>query len=137
MRKIFGTIAGVLIAFLLVTITDLTSSALFPAGTLDTADPTVVAAYVAGLPLVAKLIVVSGWLDRDRSAGRGCASASTTGQLGGWIVTAVFLAGGLVNQLSLPHPLWMQICSVVLPFLGGLLARRLHHKPYPGEPLLG
>ena len=136
MRKIFGTIAGVLIAFLLVTITDLTSSALFPAGTLDTADPTVVAAYVAGLPLVAKLIVVSGWLIAPFGGAWLCLRINDW-QLGGWIVTAVFLAGGLVNQLSLPHPLWMQICSVVLPFLGGLLARRLHHKPYPGEPLLG
>ena len=136
MRKVFGTIAGVLIAFVLVTITDLTSSAVFPAGTLDTADPTVIAAYVAGLPLAAKLIVASGWLIGPLGGAWLCLRINDWVP-GGWIVTAVFLAGGLVNQFSLPHPLWMQICSIALPLLGGWLAQRLHHKPYPGEPLLG
>jgi hypothetical protein len=31
----------------------------------------------------------------------------------------------------------MQVAAIVAPVAGGGLARRVHHKPYRGEPLLG
>ena len=136
MRKIFAIVAGVLTAFLLVAGFDFAGSLFFPLTDVDTADRTALAAYVAAMPLAAKLITASGWLISPFVGAWLCLRIADWPP-GGWIVTIVFLGGGVLNQFSLPHPLWMQICSVALPLLGGWLAQRLHRKPYPGEPLLG
>lgn len=52
-------------------------------------------------------------------------------------MSALFLAASVANQATLPHPLWMQVCAVLLPLLGGWLAQARHRKPYAGEALLG
>lgn len=137
MRTVFATIAGCIIAFALVAGFDFVSASLYPvSGDIAAADPATLAALIAGIPFPAKLIMVAGWLIAP-FGGAWLALRLSDWRFGGWIVTAVFLAGGLVNQVTLPHPLWMQVCSVVLPVLGGWLAQRLHRRPYPGEPLLG
>ena len=121
---------------MLVATVDSLGSAMFPVADVDTADPRVLAAYIAALPIAAKLILASGWLIAPLAGAWLCLRIADWSP-GGWIVTTVFLIGGLLNQYALPHPLWMQLCAVALPLLGGLLAQRLHRKPYPGEPLLG
>ncbi|WP_353203230.1 hypothetical protein [Sphingomonas sp.] len=136
MKKVFGVIVGIIVAFLLVAASDGISSALFPLGDVDTADPSVLAAYIAEMPIAAKLIVAAGWLIAPL-AGAWLALRIADWLPGGWIVAVMFLAAGLLNQVALPHPLWMQVCAVVLPLLGGWVAARIHRKPYPGEPLLG
>ena len=136
MRKLFGVLAGIAVAFLIVATTDYISTLLFPTAALDTSDPDIVAAYIASLPLAAKLIVVSGWLIAP-FGGAWLSLRIADWPTGGWIVTIMFLAGGLFNQYALPHPVWMLASALVLPLLGGWLAQRLHHTPYPGEPLLG
>ncbi|WP_188446007.1 hypothetical protein [Sphingomonas psychrolutea] len=136
MKKVFGVVAGIFVAFLLVAASDGISSALFPLVDVDTADPSVLAAYIAAMPIAAKLIVATGWLIAPL-AGAWLALRIADWVPGGWIVTVVFLAAGVMNQFALPHPLWMQVCAVGLPLLGGWAAERIHRKPYPGEPLLG
>jgi hypothetical protein len=136
MKKVFGVIAGILVAFLLVATSDWIGSMLFPISDVDTADSEVLAAYIAEMPIAAKLIVASGWLVAPFAGAWLCLRIADWVP-GGWIVTGVFLVGGLMNQFALPHPLWMQIAAVVLPLIGGWVAQRIHPKPYPGEPLLG
>ena len=136
MKKVVGVIVGIVVALLLVAASDWISSVLFPPGDVDTADPNILAAYIARMPFAAKLIVASGWLVAPLAGAWLCLRVADWVP-GGWIVTIVFLAAGLMNQVALPHPLWMQVGAVVLPLIGGWLAQRLHHKPYPGEPLLG
>lgn len=136
MKKIFGVIAGVIVAFLLVAASDWISSILFPIRGIDTSDPDALATYIAQMPLAAKLIVAGGWFIAPL-AGAWLALRIADWPPAGWIVTAVFLAAGVMNQVALPHPLWMQVCAVVLPLLAGWIAQRNHRKPYPGEPLLG
>lgn len=46
-------------------------------------------------------------------------------------VTGFVLAGAIANLFAIPHPLWMQVASVVLPNLALYVARRLGrvHSP--------
>lgn len=137
MKTIFATIVGVVVALALVAGFEGVSFALFPvSGDIGSTDRDTVVALVASIPLPAKLIVVAGWLVAPFFGTWLCLRIADS-RLCGWIVTGAFLIASLIEQLSFPHPLWMQVCSVALPVLGGLLAQRLHHTPYPGEPLLG
>ena len=136
MRKLFAVIAGMFVAFAVLTAFDALDTALYPVPDLTSNDTAALAAVVAGLPLSAKLIVVISWLLAPL-AGAWTALRILHWLPGGWIVTGLFLAANIANQVMLPHPTWMRILSVVLPLIGGWLGQRLHHKPYPGEPLLG
>ncbi len=136
MKRIFGVIVGVAIAFLLVAVADWIGATMFPSDYAESVDPYMAESYVANLPFAAKLIVAGGWLIAPLG-GAWLALRIADWRPGGWIVVALFLAAGLMNQFTLPHPLWMQISAVILPLIGGWLAQRFHRKPYPGEPLLG
>ena len=136
MKKVFGVLAGIAVAMLLVSLTHWAASLSASVLDIDVADPDALASYIRALPLVAKLVLVAGWLLAPL-VGAWLSLRIADWRPGGWIVTLVFLLGGLVNQYALPHPLWMQACALVLPLIGGVLAQRLHRKPYPGEPLLG
>ena len=136
MKKFVAVVVGIAVAFLLVATSDWIGSWLFPIDNVNSADPGMLADYIAGMPIAAKMIIAGGWLIAPL-AGAWLALRIADWRPGGWIVATVFLAAGLMNQFVLPHPLSMQIGAVVLPLLGGWLAQRLHRKPYPGEPLLG
>lgn len=137
MRIILATFAGIFVSLALVAGFESIGSALYPvSGDIASTDRATLAAVMASIPLPAKLIVAAGWLVAPFGGAWLCLRIGDRAS-GGWIVTGVFLTAGLYEQVSLPHPLWMQLCSVALPLLGGWLAQRLHTKPYPGEPLLG
>ncbi|QNA85918.1 hypothetical protein G4G27_19490 [Sphingomonas sp. So64.6b] len=137
MKKLLGTVLGAIAAITIVSLADWFAGTLYPlSGELDSADPDTTAAIIAGMPLPAKLLIVFGWF-LAAFTGAWLALRVSDWRWSGWIVAVLVVAGGIVNILLLPHPLWMQGCAIVLPLLGGWIAGRLHHKPYPGEPLLG
>lgn len=136
MRKTAAVLLGIFISFAMLSAFDVLAGSLFTLPDIETADRATLAAAIAGIPLSAKTIVAGSWL-LAALAGAWLALRIADWKAGGWIVTAVFLAANIYNQLMLPHPLWMQIASVAFPLLGGWFGQRLHRKPYPGEPLLG
>lgn len=42
-----------------------------------------------------------------------------------WLIALLVAAGAAYTLTSFPHPLWMQVASIVAPLLGGLAASRL------------
>lgn len=136
MRKIFSTVSGLFIAFALLSAFDALNSAVYPLPDLMTADSAALVTIVADLPIPGKTIVTASWLIAP-FCGAWIALRIGDWKPGGWVVMGLFLAANIANQIALPHPVWMQICSVLLPVAGGWLAQRLHRRPYPGEPLLG
>lgn len=137
MRKFFGCVAGMAAAMLIIFLIELIGSSLFPVDIdVQSADAATMARIIAEMPLAAKLFVVVGWA-LGSFGGAWLALRISDWRWSGWIVVALVLAGGIATLLALPHPLWMQVCAVLLPLLSGWLAQRLHHKPYAGEPLLG
>lgn len=136
-RNGIGIVAGILLSQALVAGADALGAALYPVDDeIASLDPAQIAAWAASVPLPARLILVAG-LAAASCAGPWLALRITDRAWAGWVVAALFLAASIANQLMLPHPVWMTVCAVALPFAGGWLARRLHRTPYPGEPLLG
>jgi len=136
MRTVSGLLFGVAAALLIVGGAEWIETALYPLPTLDTADPATLAGIVTDMPLPAKLLIVAGWLlGAFGGAWAGLRVCDRRMVVLG--VSGAVMAAGLANVLTLPHPLWMIVCAVVLPVIGGALAVRAHRTPYPGEALLG
>lgn len=125
-RTILGVMAGIVVAWITITASQLASTALYPppAG-LDLRNPEVLAAFIAAAPPMAMLLVVAGW---------------TLGALfGGWVaarisrrhptaaalvVGALVVVGVVANAAMIPHPTWMTVLGVVLPLPAAWLASR-------------
>ncbi|WP_140850668.1 hypothetical protein [Sphingomonas glacialis] len=128
---------GSFVSLVLVAAIESLSATLYPvSGDIAAADRATLLAMIHGIPLPAKLIIVAGWLIAPFAGVWLCLRIGDW-PIGGWLVTAIFLVAAIVGQVNVPHPLWMVLCAVILPLLGGWLAQRVHRKPYPGEPLLG
>ncbi|MDB5707058.1 MAG: hypothetical protein JWN66_4174 [Sphingomonas bacterium] len=136
MRKFLAIVAGAIAAMLIVAAFEAFSSFLYPLPELESDDYASLASVVANMPLLAKLLVVAGWLVGPLG-GVWLALRISDWRWSGWIAVVIVLAGSIANIVILPHPLWMQACAIVFPLLGGWIGIRLHPKPYPGEPLLG
>jgi hypothetical protein len=140
MRIVLSLVFGVAAAMLIVTAVEWADAVLYPLprdiDAIDSADPATLAMVVANMPLPAKIIVVAGWLF-GALGGAWLALRISDRRWTGWVIVAVVIAGGVVNILSLPHPVWMQACAVLMPIVGGVIAVRWHRKYYPGEALLG
>ena len=137
MRKLFGTIVGILVAILILAAIEYVDGALYPLPTnIDPQDVVAIAQIIPNMPIAAKLILVSAWL-LATFGGAWFALRVTDWRWSAVLVTLFVIGGAVVNFVELPHPLWMQGCAVLLPLIGGGLAARAHAKPYPGEPLLG
>lgn len=137
MRKILGIILGIVAALAIVAAIGWVDDRLFPLTLdIDIADQATIAGVIADKTMPDKLLWVAPWLLAS-FGGAWLALRVSDWKWAGWIVSALVLALAVLDLFDLPQPLWMQACAVLLPILGGWLAARLHHKPYPGEPLLG
>jgi len=139
MRKILGIIIGAVAALAIFAALSWVADRIYPFTLdvdIDFADEATRAGVIANKTLPDKLLWIAPWLFAS-FGGAWLALRVSDWKWAGWIVSALILVIAVLGILDLPHPLWMQTCAVVLPILGGWLAARLHHKPYPGEPLLG
>ena len=137
MRKVLGIIIGAMAAFAIFAALGWISDQFYPPILdIDIADEATFDGVIANKTMVEKLFWIAPWLFAS-FGGAWLALRISDWKWAGWIVSALILVIAILGILDLPHPLWMQVCAVALPTLGGWLAARLHHKPYPGEPLLG
>lgn len=122
-RKIAGTLAGVIVAMLVVTAMDWVSHALFPESVARSSDYADIAAALAAAPLAAKAILVGGWFLAALIGGLVAVRISGW-PFSGWIVALLVLAACVANGLLIPGlPLWMWIAAVVAPLFGGVVVR--------------
>jgi hypothetical protein len=136
MRKILGIIIGAAAAFAIGAAIGWVDDQFYPLTLdIDIADAVAFAGVIANKTMPDKLLWIAPWLLAS-FGGAWLALRISDWKWAGWIVSGLTLAVALAG-LAYPQPLWMQASAVVLPILGGWLAARLHHKPYPGEPLLG
>ncbi|MEO9132855.1 MAG: hypothetical protein ABI240_16845 [Sphingomonas sp.] len=139
MRKILGIIFGAVIALVIVAALSWVYGQFYPLSvdiSIDLADQATRADVIANKTMLDKLLWVSPWLFAS-FGGAWFALRVSDWKWAGWIVSALILVIAVLGLFDLPEPFWMQACAVALPILGGWLAARIHHKPYPGEPLLG
>jgi len=121
MRKILGILIGIAIGFLITILLESIAHLLFPlAPGTDPGSPDL----FDHVPVPAKIMVLLAWFF---GAAAGCYMGQRIGGWlwSGWITVATLLIAGLSATFMIPHPLWMQICAVAVPILGGLIADRL------------
>jgi hypothetical protein len=136
MRRIIGTIIGLVLAVALIDGAWELAERWFPAAIApDASDQEMLARFVMAMPLTGQAIIAAGWL----LAGLiGAFAALRVGQWrpGGWIVAIVLAAAGLWNLTQLAQPFWLQGATLALPLLGAWLAERHFHRARAGDPLI-
>ena len=125
LRIILGIVAGVVLAFVVLTGLQMAGHAIMPppAG-LDPADPEDLKQMVASASLAAKAWVVFAWFAATLAGGWLARRLSRTGWAG-WFIGGLIVVGGIANMIMIPHPLWMQITAVAAPLLAGWIVTRL------------
>jgi hypothetical protein len=124
-RRILGTIAGIVVAMVTIFVIEMIGHTLYPpAAGLDMRTPGGVTAYLAAVPTSAMVFPVAGWLLGALLGG--WAATRLSGWTGAaWVVAGLVALGGIYNATQIPAPLWMRLSTVLAPALGGLLAHRL------------
>lgn len=136
-RTVLASVAGLFAGIVVVALVETVAHALFPAPPFPVdPDPAALQAFLDSVPLGSKLLVVLGWALGGFVAGLAGAVAAK----GGWRVAG--LASGVSFALltlgaltSLPHPLWMWIGGVLLPFPAAWLGRGLGGRDPAPTPL--
>ena len=125
-RTILGILAGLVVAWLAMTICEFASLFLHrpPAG-LDLRDPQALAAHIAAAPLSAMLVVVIGWVLAAFVGGWVAARIARHRLVAALVIGVLVLAGVIANNTMIPHPLWMTIAGIALPLPLAWLAARL------------
>lgn len=126
-RHVVAVVGGVIAAMVIVTMGDALAGAIHPMPPgLDFSDRDAVRAAIAGMPLAAYAVLVSGW---SAAGGVGAWTAARTAPShrlrAGLIVAGLLLASTLANLAMLPHPTWMwPVALVAVPLAGWMGARR-------------
>lgn len=125
-RRIVAVLAGTVVAFIVVMLTDLLVGSMYPppAGT-DVRDPESMRTAIAAMPLPALLLMVVGWA---LAAGVGAFVAvrmtPERRASAGHLVALLLLLATLVNLAMLPHPGWMWAAALLaVPVVGWVGAR--------------
>ena len=124
-RGVVATLAGLVVAMLVVGVVEMAGHALFPPPEgLDVTKPEDQARLMEVIPLGAKVAVVVAWF-LGALAGSAVAAFIARTIRPGWVVTGVLVLAGMYTTQMFPHPWWMVACAVVLPIIGKLVADRL------------
>jgi hypothetical protein len=131
LRRIGAVIAGLIVAVVLVegaeAIVHLKHP--FPPG-MDHHDMAQIKKFVSTLPADALVLVLAGWL-LGTIAGTFTAAKIAGTRVPGYVLGAIFLAGGIANSIIIPQPLWFSIVSFVI-YIGGTFAGVALARPRGG-----
>ena len=137
LRTAVGVVAGIVVAWLVIVLSQLLSAALYPPppGT-DLTDPAVLADFINAAPVTAMACVIAGYALAALLGGWVAARISRAHpRIAAMIVGALVLLGVVLNYTMIPHPTWMLVSGVLLPlpmaWLGARLAGRRAHSPNP------
>ena len=128
MRKFLGVVCGIVVAMLTVALVEFIGHAVYPPPPgLDMMTPDGVAAYIATVPVTAMLFIVAAWF-LGALAGGWVALRISGWAIAAWIVAGLIAVAGIFNATQIPSPLWMQLCTVLAPALGGWAALHIRWR---------
>ena len=115
-RKISAVVLGVIVAVVVIITIEALGHAVYPVPEgLDITDTEAMHAYVVGLPIGALLFVMGAWLVATLAGGLlACFIARETPLVYSAIVGGLILLGTIINLMSIPHPSWFSITSVMV-----------------------
>ncbi len=114
-RKISAVVLGVIVAIVVIIAIEALGHAVYPvpAG-LNLTNTEAMQAYVMGLPIGALLFVMGAWLVATLAGGLlACFIARETPLVYAAIVGGLVLLGTIINLMSIPHPRWFAVTSVL------------------------
>lgn len=120
LRRIAAVGAGIILANLIIFGWELLLHRMPFGAVVDPAEA-MIPGFMDTVPFQAKLWIVSGWF-LGALLGALLAFRVSRWDFSGWFVAAFVAAAGIVNIVMIPHPLWMSVCAVALPFVGAVLA---------------
>lgn len=129
LRLALALVAGIAAALFTIMLIETLGHSLYPPPALDYSDTEALRAYVEGLPIGAKLIVLSAWLAGtiDGVFVAGLINRARYG-LCAAVIGALVLAATLANLAMIPHPLWMAASGILgIPLCAWIMARLLPH----------
>lgn len=114
-RKVFAVVLGVVVAVVVIIAIEMLGHSVYPPPDgLDLTNTEAMRAYVMDLPLGALLFVMAAWLVATLAGGLlACFIARETPLIYSAIVGGLVLVGTIINLMSIPHPLWFSITSVL------------------------
>ena len=115
LRSILAVLAGLLAAWITVSLFEFASMHTFPppAG-VDVHDPRQLASLVAKMPVGALALVLAGWVVGALDGGL-LAGSIAKRRAPAIVVGVLVMLGAFLMVAMVPHPLWMSIAGVLLP----------------------
>ncbi len=124
-RGALGVVAGVLAGSVVVFLVEWLSSRIYPLPPgLDIRNREAMTAYMKDLPAGAMALVLAAWFT-GAAVAAWIASHIGRALLPGIVAAGFFLAAGLVNMLSFPHPTWFWIASFILFAAAAMVGTRV------------
>jgi hypothetical protein len=115
LRSILAVLAGLVVAWITVSLFEFASMHTFPPPPgVDVRDPQQVAALVSRMPAGALALVLAGWVVGAFDGGL-VAALIAKRRVPAVVVGALVALSALAMVMMVPHPLWMSIAGVFLP----------------------
>lgn len=126
LRKILGVLAGVVVAYLVITISQVVSLSMnpFPEG-LDMQDKEAMLGYMATLPASAYALVLGGYLVASFLGGLLATLIARTKFVPALIIGGFLTAAAIANAMMIPQPGWVSIVSVLVMIPAAWLGAKL------------
>lgn len=120
-RVIAAIVAGVLVAFVAVFLIEAASHAIWP---LPAGASVQDAGLMDRLSTPAKIAILFGWA-AGTFIGALVALTIASRRISAWAIAVLIALSGVATMLMIPHPIWMWIGGIALPFAAAGLALRL------------
>lgn len=135
-RLILGILAGVVVAFATIWAIELIHHMVYPVpGDVRLTNKPKLAEYLGGMSLPQLLFIAGGWLAGALVGGIVAAKIARRNSAV-WGVAGLIALAGVGNILYVAHPLFLQVCAIVAPLLGGWLATKIvNDRPAPEAPV--
>jgi len=130
-RAIGAIVAGVISAFVVITLAELVMSRIYPMPAGATrGNATAMREWISQLPAGAFLLVLCGWALGALAGGFVSAKIERpTSVRRAAIIGGALLAASVLNMMRIPHPIWMWIGAIVLIVPAAILGARVASGP--------
>jgi len=119
-RSILAVVVGMLVAFVVIALVEAVGLRVYPlpAG-IDLRDPASIKAAMAQRPLAALLFVLMAYAGGSVAGGWVAARFAPGSRImHAMIVGAILVGAGIMNMMSIPHPVWFWVASIGICLLG-------------------
>ncbi|WP_235299442.1 hypothetical protein [Portibacter marinus] len=133
LNRIFAILTGVVAGAIVMGMLEMISNSMYPFPTgADLSDPAVIKEHISTLPISAFLIVLTAHAIGALTGGFVASKMAKVEKRGAALYTGlILLLAGVLNLISIPHPLWFSIVDVILFTPMALLGNMLRSKIWP------